>query len=142
ERNLLSVAYKNIIGAHRSSHRLITSISEKQQQVGNEDYVQALEDYKAKVEQDIMTTCKEVFRTLDEDIIPFVEEKDKDENLVFYYKIKADYYRYLAEINNANAAEDAKTWYNKGTEVAQNLVPGNPIRLGLALNVSVFYFEI
>ena len=70
------------------------------------------------------------------------------EGQVFYWKMAGDYWRYLAEFA---AAEDrkskslkAKEKYDQATKVSQDqgLPPTNPIRLGLALNYSVFYYEI
>ena len=59
-----------------------------------------------------------------------------------------DYWRYLAEFATAEdrraKAEKAKEKYEQATNTAtlQGLPPTNPIRLGLALNYSVFYYEI
>lgn len=60
---------------------------------------------------------------------------------------KGDYYRYLAEFatgnNRKEAAENSLTAYKAANEVAQSeLTSTHPIRLGLALNFSVFYYEI
>lgn len=53
-----------------------------------------------------------------------------------------DYYRYQAEISGEKEAETAKEAYLKAVKIAENLPATSPIRLGLALNFSVFYFEI
>ena len=45
ERNLLSVAYKNVIGARRASWRIISSIEQKEESRGNEDHVLVIRDY-------------------------------------------------------------------------------------------------
>jgi len=99
ERNLLSVAYKNVIGARRASWRIVTSIEQK------------------------------------------------EESKVFYHKMKGDYHRYLAEFaigdKRKESADKSFEAYKNATEVAQtDLAPTHPIRLGLALNFSVFYYEI
>merc|ERR1712226_699912 len=62
-------------------------------------------------------------------------------------KIKGDYYRYLAEIDLSHVAvslvEEAKKAYEDAREISKEQMPAsNPIRLGLALNFSVFNYEI
>jgi len=58
-----------------------------------------------------------------------------------------DYYRYVAESASGSQLEEVKTgaleYYNKATDLSsKDLNACNPIRLGLALNFSVFYFEV
>lgn len=61
-------------------------------------------------------------------------------------KMKGDYYRYLAEVaseaKKASVVEQSQKSYCEATEVAENLDPTHPVRLGLALNYSVFFYEI
>eukprot|EP00798_Chlamydomonas_sp_ICE-L_P026876 gene26876-4485_t len=61
--------------------------------------------------------------------------------------MKADYHRYLAEFKTdearKNAADNTLGAYNSAQEKAlAELTSTNPIRLGLALNFSVFYYEV
>jgi 14-3-3 protein epsilon len=59
---------------------------------------------------------------------------------------QADYYRYLAEFAQGEAkqtnASNAEAAYKEATEKAADLAPTHPIRLGLALNHSVFLYEV
>jgi 14-3-3 protein epsilon len=69
------------------------------------------------------------------------------EGKVFYYKMKGDYHRYLSEFQSADSRKEssdkALEAYQHATEWShQDLPPTHPIRLGLALNFSVFYYEI
>merc|ERR1712113_864103 len=66
---------------------------------------------------------------------------------VFYQKMKADYYRYIAEFRDGDtktaAAENARKAYADAAAVAEkDLAVTHPIRLGLALNYSVFLYEV
>ena len=58
ERNLLSVAYKNVVGARRSSWRVISSIEQKTE--SNEKRQLMAKEYRTKVEEELKTICKDV----------------------------------------------------------------------------------
>jgi len=140
ERNLLSVAYKNVVGARRSSWRVISSIEQKTE--GSERKQQMAREYREKVETELREICYEVLNLLDKFLIP---KASNAESKVFYLKMKGDYYRYLAEVatgDNRNF-EDSQKAYQEAFEISKNkMAPTHPIRLGLALNFSVFYYEI
>ncbi|KAG5526045.1 hypothetical protein RHGRI_032363 [Rhododendron griersonianum] len=131
ERNLLSVAYKNVIGARRASWRIISSIEQKEESRGNADHVAAIKEYRAKIESELSSICDGILKLLDSKLIPSAASGDSK---VFYLKMKGDYHRWMLlfielcvepyDIANAE------------------LAPTHPIRLGLALNFSVFYYEI
>ncbi|KAF2100867.1 putative 14-3-3 family protein ArtA [Rhizodiscina lignyota] len=144
ERNLLSVAYKNVIGARRASWRIVTSIEQKEESKGNEGQVKLIKDYRAKIEAELANICKDILEVLDKHLIPSAQS---GESKVFYHKMKGDYHRYLAEFalgdERKSSADKSLDAYKAATEVAQtDLAPTHPIRLGLALNFSVFYYEI
>ncbi|KAJ5550645.1 hypothetical protein N7535_001409 [Penicillium sp. DV-2018c] len=144
ERNLLSVAYKNVVGTRRASWRIISSIEQKEENKGSEEHVGIIRDYRQKIETELEQVCQDVLDVLDQALIPKAET---GESKVFYYKMKGDYHRYLAEFASGpkrkSAATAAHEAYKNATDVAQSeLTPTHPIRLGLALNFSVFYYEI
>jgi len=144
ERNLLSVAYKNVIGARRASWRIISSIEQKEENKGNETHVARIKEYRNKVEKELNDICGDILQVLDKHLIPAATT---GESKVFYYKMKGDYYRYLAEFATGDprkeAAENSLTAYKAASDTANtDLPPTHPIRLGLALNFSVFYYEI
>ena len=60
ERNLLSVAYKNVVGARRSSWRVISTIEQKSSDGGNEKKKEMIAEYKKKVEKELKGICEEV----------------------------------------------------------------------------------
>lgn len=139
ERNLLSVAYKNVVGARRSSWRVISSIESKAENC--ERKLMMAKQYREKVEQELQAICKEVLGLLDDFLIP---NATATESKVFYLKMKGDYYRYLAEVAQGDERkENSQEAYSEAWEIAKHqMQPTHPIRLGLALNFSVFYYEI
>ncbi|KAF6019745.1 YWHAB [Bugula neritina] len=58
ERNLLSVAYKNVVGARRSSWRVISSIESKTEP--NDRKSAMAKEYKEKVESELKEICNSV----------------------------------------------------------------------------------
>ena len=149
ERNLLSVAYKNVVGARRSAWRIISSLEQKSEG-GNK--AELAEEYRKKIKGELKEKCEEVLNLIDKHLLPSTEKaagaEQAKEPKVFYLKMKGDYYRYLVEIEPSNTEErdilasNSQEAYNKAAEQAKDLPSTHPIRLGLALNFSVFYYEI
>jgi len=167
ERNLLSVAYKNVVGSKRSSWRTLQSGTFTDV---SEDMVSK---YKAKVEEELKEICRDVILLLGpnlkgteeslqkaaddaakkaimdeikaDSLLKICEAADKKdpETHVFYLKMVGDYCRYLAEINDDVAKAYTDHYYDKAYTVAEAELPEtHPTRLGLALNYSVCYYEI
>jgi len=65
ERNLLSVAYKNVIGARRASWRIVSSIEQKEELKGNEAQVSMIKGYREKIESELANVCEEILDVLD-----------------------------------------------------------------------------
>lgn len=140
ERNLLSVAYKNVIGSRRASWRVISSIEQK----GDSDKLQLTQQYKKKIETDLEDICSDILEIIKNELIP---NACSEESKVFYYKMKGDYHRYLAEFQSGDVRKDSAAkaldaYTSASTIATHDLPPTHPIRLGLALNFSVFYYEI
>jgi len=157
ERNLLSVAYKNVIGARRASWRTLNAESQDEK---NSDLIKV---YKESVEKELQGICTDVIKLLKDtlikdDIIKDIETNaasdDTDvqakaktpegEAQVFYLKMAGDYYRYLAEAVTTSENEgQAADFYKRAFELSEKVLePTHPIRLGLALNYSVCFYEI
>jgi len=135
ERNLLSVAYKNVIGARRASWRTLNVDEHKDNSL--------VKTYKQIVEEELEAICKDVLELLQGTLVPGSKGK-ADESQVFYLKMTGDYYRYLAEfVENKNYDKSAAENYESALQLAtEKLSPTHPIRLGLALNYSVCFYEI
>lgn len=144
ERNLLSVAYKNVIGSRRASWRIVSSIEHKEESKGNAEHVVRIRNYRAVIEKELADICNNILGLLDEHLIPTALN---GESKVFYLKMKGDYHRYLAEFkagaDKKESADLTLNAYKEAQDIAlMELAPTHPIRLGLALNFSVFYYEI
>ena len=70
ERNLLSVAYKNVIGARRASWRIISSIEQKEEHKGSEDKLGMIRSYRDQVEKELRDICQDILDVLDKHLIP------------------------------------------------------------------------
>jgi len=147
-RNLLSVAYKNVVGSKRSSWRMLN------EEMSFEIKEDILTHYKKQVESELEATCTEVLTLLKELAKQNKERLDEggddkkvelSECQVFYLKMIGDYYRYLTEAFRDN--NEYKTFCNEFYGDAMNLAKEHleathPTRLGLALNFSVCHYEI
>ncbi|KAL6578350.1 14-3-3 protein 7 [Orobanche minor] len=144
ERNLVSVGYKNVIGARRAAWRILSSIEQKEENKGHEQNVKRIKSYRQRVEDELTKICMDILSLIEDHLLP---SSSTAESSVFYYKMKGDYFRYLAEFKSGDDRKDAADQSVKAYEAATSsastdLAPTHPIRLGLALNFSVFYYEI
>jgi 14-3-3 protein epsilon len=150
ERNLVSVAYKNVIGSRRASWRIISAYEAKEESSNSSSTAnqnnneKLMRSYRLQIEKELREICSDVLNLLEKHLIAHAANA---ESKVFYYKMKGDYHRYMAEFatrtDRKEAAENSLLAYKAASDIAvAELVPTHPIRLGLALNFSVFYFEI
>nr|GMD93965.1 14-3-3 protein 10 [Ipomoea batatas] len=144
ERNLLSVAYKNVIGSLRAAWRIVSSIEQKEESRKNEEHVSLVKDYRGKVENELSQVCAGILKLLESNLVP---SASSSESKVFYLKMKGDYHRYLAEFKvgdeRKEAADDTMNSYKAAQiKITIRSVPNTSHTMGLALNFSVFYYEI
>ncbi|RWV82080.1 hypothetical protein BHE74_00051436 [Ensete ventricosum] len=104
ERNLLSVAYKNVIGARRASWRIVSSIEQKEESRGNEEHVALIKEYRGRIEAELSKICDGILKLLDSHLVPSASAA---ESKVFYLKMKGDYHRYLAEFKTGAERKEA-----------------------------------
>ncbi|XP_049585838.1 14-3-3 protein beta/alpha [Syngnathus scovelli] len=141
ERNLLSVAYKNVVGARRSSWRVLSNIASK---VEDDRKKELSKEYQEKIETELNKICQDVLDLLNVHLIP---KATLPESKVFYLKMKGDYHRYQAEVATGDDKQkiiaNSEQAYQEALKTStEEMQPTHPIRLGLALNFSVFYYEI
>jgi len=139
ERNLLSVAFKNAVSARRQAYRAISS------QMTREDpanpHLPNIQGYKQTVLNELSAKCDEILALLSKEAC----WSQTPDGQVFYLKMRGDYHRYKAEVAvpaepSIQAAGEA---YTQAMQIAETgLRADHPIRLGLALNTSVFFVEV
>ena len=152
ERKLFSNAHKNVVGKKRTAWRAISLVEQKLVEADNpkKDLVRR---YSANIVDELRKDCEELLALLENHVIP---KSSEPESKVFFLKMKGDYLRYLVEVSssesgngngNGNGDDDekekSKRAYLEAIEVSEkDLAVAHPYRLGLALNFSVFQFEI
>lgn len=141
ERNLLSVAFKNLVTQQRTAIRTISAIEQNQKYA---KFAPAMTDYKRRIEEELYRNCDDIISTIRSSVLSKASE---DESRSFFLKMIGDYCRYVAESAKGDRLEKTKTdalaAYQEACTLAEkSLNACNSIRLGLALNFSVFHYEV
>ena len=139
ERNLISVAFKNLISSKRAACRTIAAIEQNSKY---DKYADALAQYKLSIEGQLMADCDRIISIIETHVL----SKDcAGEAKAFFVKMVGDYHRYISETAKDAKLEEVKQKslkaYNEANCI-EGLAPCNPIKLGLALNFSVFHYEV
>jgi 14-3-3 protein epsilon len=100
--------------------------------------------YKQKIEEELFNQCLSIVNLVKDKCIRLAANS---ESKAFFLKMAGDYYRYIAESAQGDKLNEVKNgaleYYTQASEVSEKeLGACNPIRLGLALNFSVFYYEV
>ena len=143
ERNLLSIAYKNSLTSRRTALRTVIAYENKEKKKENSPFLAYIQEYRKKIEDELTKMCNNVLQSIDTHLLKRAEDAEAK---VFYLKMKGDYNRYIAEYAQGDlkskVSNDALEAYKAATEEAKSLSSIHPIALGLALNFSVFYYEV
>ena len=139
ERNILCSGYKYIISDKRNSLRILNNIEKR-----NTYQLAYIKEIRENIEKELYQILAEIEKMLDKYLIPNAIDI---ENKVFYLKLKADFMRYKCEISYGKELDDiiSKTEkiYKEANDIAnKELMISNSTRLGLALNYSVFFYDI
>jgi 14-3-3 protein epsilon len=84
ERNLLSVAYKNVIGSRRASWRIISSIEQKEESKSHDSKLVLTKSYRLQIEKELKDICNDILTLIDKHLVPHAST---GESKVFYYKM-------------------------------------------------------
>ena len=143
ECDILSTGYKNMLTDKRNSWRLLHSMERREKNKKSKNF-SSIKEIKTHIEKEIRDVCAELQLLLDKYLIPNAEEF---ENEVYFYKLKADYHRYICEFAKEKEYEEnlkkSEDFYQKAYNVSiKNLPVNNCTRVGLALNYAIFLYEI
>lgn len=146
DRDLLSTAYKSSIDPRREAHVTACISLEDAKAHGCLHEASLAQVFVDNLHTETCDICNDLIGLIGDVLLPKTSEAG-GEPRVFYMKVMGDCHRYVAELSNGMAREKAMeravTSYNDALHLAQNtLLYTHPVRLGLALNMSVFYHEI
>lgn len=91
ERNLLSVAFKNLISTKRTAWRTISAI---EQNPKYSKFGESLAAYKKKIEDGLYKDCEMIIELIRQKVL---KSQCQEESKAFFVKMVGDYYRYIAE---------------------------------------------
>ena len=136
ERVLYSLAYHESVVSLRESLEIIQPLLAQAQDGPRKTVIQGVFD---KMCGELHQLCSEVIETTDSILLPVAESAI---DLIFYNKMKGDYWRYDAEFQSeklrTHAIEEAEKCYEVALKHAEeNLAVNHPMRLGLILNYTV-----
>jgi 14-3-3 protein epsilon len=138
ERNLLSVAFKNLISSKRAACRTIVAIEQNPKYA---KFAEGLAVYKRGIEDQLVADCERIISIINGKVLT---KACDGQPKAFFVKMVGDYYRYISENAKDSKLEEVK---QKALEAYQeadkiSLAACDPIKLGLALNFSVFHYEV
>lgn len=142
EINLLSSSYKTIVTKHRNAIKTLEAISKYHDESANEEIIGEYDHIESMVVNDLVNICNNFIKTIDETLIPYETDIDA---ILFYYKLKADYLRYICEArkNDDEIKDKCRETYEFAVHYAKENVPKyKPSFLGLMLNYSIFLVDV
>ena len=140
ERNILSAGYKNILYDKRENWKFLSSMERKEIKKKSKQVIY-IQEIKNHIEKEIKKIVDNVHNIIDKYLIPNCED---NESKIFYMRLKADHYRYLCELSKEKEfIEKAEKIYKEAYNIAIKELPHiNNERIGLCLNLALFYYEI
>ena len=143
ERELLTFGYISYINSQRHSLHICMAFETKEKKEYESPILSHICDYRKKIETELTENIKSIILSLDAILI-----KNAEENMtkIYYLKLKGDFCRYICEYDKAIEREKASVSGNKAYQDAMNLAKNMNIMdrllLGLALNYSIFQYEV
>ena len=142
ERNLLSIAFKNFISNERKAYRTTLAYEKREEKKDKSSYLDYIVGFKKYIRKSISKKFDNMLKTIEN----LIEKSKEDEEKVFFWKMKGDYFRYYCEYVEGEQlkilSDNCLKAYEEAKRYAKNLSLINSIRLALYLNFSVFLYEI
>ena len=140
ECDILSTGFKNMITDKRASWFTLNSMERKEKKKKKN----TVKEIKNHIENELREICNKLQEIVDKNLIPNNDEVD---TLVFLYKLKADYFRYICEFAEGKEYEknliEAEKYYKKAFEISEKKLPIiNCNRVSVGLNYAIFLYEI
>jgi 14-3-3 protein epsilon len=114
-------------------------VEEREDNKGKTNRVSALRGFKSKIEEELSNLLTGYIAGIDS---TFLAHPTSEASRILFLKMKADYTRYLAEIQKAGNPQVQAAYTTAYDAARSSLGPAHPLRTGIALNFSVFHFEI
>ena len=105
ERNMLSVAFKNVVSQRRSSLRILSHLLKREADMGGKKTAQ-IQAYDTKIQVELQGLCNSIITLLDGSLI---KKAENSEAKVFYLKMKADYFRCARACGRAGSARECSS---------------------------------
>lgn len=103
-----------------------------------------IKKYDNKIDLEVFKFANDLIELIDKSILPRIKS---DEQSIFFLKLKADYYRYLmectsGEVKKGYAKQAGEAYEEAFTKALRGLKRSNTLRIGLALNYSVYCYDV
>lgn len=142
EREVLVSSYRSFISEKRNALRQLISLDESDKKTNSADF-KLISEVRSHLEKIVFDACEKFIILINKYII---SKTVTHEGKAFFLKIKADNYRYLADISVGDSLityrQNSLQFYKESIKYSELLNPLNPIRLGTYLNFAVFCYEI
>ena len=149
ERNVLSTSFKNLCGESRDAWKAVVAATggrkgEREGEATGGRKGEREGEIRAKAAE-VEDICSEALSLVKEVLLPAAKDK---ESKAFFLTMMADYNRYQLEVtpqddsSRSQLLSDSERAYERAFEISKQLPTTHPVRLGVALNYSVFQQEI
>ena len=143
EKSLMSVAFKNFISVNRQVNKTIKTYENKEKKKNNSPYLSYILEYKKLILDEFIEQCQNIINFIEKICLPKAKE---NESKGFYLKMLGDYNRYIGEYVEGSLKnkiiDSCNKYYSEADKILKNFPYINPIKLGLLLNTTNFYYDI